>query len=259
MADFDMLLLLVAFCCAMQSFIFCARVLFPESEPFALLALLAVSQASYAIGEQEIACRYPAVGAKRWSLASGLGFGAASASALKLGHPRRLGARRGRLVLRIGLGPAGLLCVGWERQAFLERDLMVSVGIRHGDVETAGGARDCGVPRVGAGLLGRVLEILARLGPGLVDFLLRIRLRLRHVLLGDDGGLRVVTPGEKTRAEKDSCHEDDDGLLLSHIALLIDDAGRTLGTAGRAHKLFSAVVRVGRFLQGTSLFIHVNV
>ena len=68
--------------------------------------------------------------------------GAHGSAPPKLGYPRRLGARRGRLVLRIGLIFARLLSVGYEQQAPLDRDLVVSIGIRHGDIEAAGNARD---------------------------------------------------------------------------------------------------------------------
>ena len=116
-------------------------------------------------------------------------------AAPKLGCPRRLGARRGRLVLRIGLIFARLLSVGCEQQALLDRHLMVSIGIRHGDIEAAGNARDRSVSRVGSVLLQRVLEVLTRLEACLVDLLLRIRLDLRHILLGD-GGCCVMAAGE---------------------------------------------------------------
>ena len=68
--------------------------------------------------------------------------GARGSAAPKLGCPRRLGARRGRLVLRIGLIFARWLSVGCEQQALFDRDLMVSIRIRHGDIEAAGHPRD---------------------------------------------------------------------------------------------------------------------
>src|ERR1700722_12831391 len=95
----------------------------------------------------------------------------AGSAAPKLGYPRRLGACRGRLVLRIGLIFARLLSVGCEKQALLDRDLMISIGIRHGDIEAARNTRDRSVPRVGAGQLQGILDVFTRLEACFVDLL----------------------------------------------------------------------------------------
>src|SRR6202020_2551988 len=98
-------------------------------------------------------------------------YAAHGSAAPKLGYPCRLGARRGRLVLRIGLIFARLLSVGCEPQALLDCDLMFSIGVRHGDIEAAGHTRDRNVLRVGAVLLQGVLDVLTRLDACIVDLL----------------------------------------------------------------------------------------
>jgi hypothetical protein len=166
---------------------------------------------------------------------------------LRLRRTSLLGIRRRGLILRVSLVLARLLRIRREHQALLESDLVITVSLRHLDVEFARRSRDLGVPRVRTGLLHRILQVLAGLGARILQLRLRPLLRLGDILRRRDILVRSMAGGEQADTHDGSSDQGARWSRVHVVLLIIRIVSSTLGRAVCFYKLHLGCLCVGRF------------